>query len=966
MAKKRKGVYYYDIDKLNFIFAILAIATLIGVAWMIWDDYAREWKSYQRQFRVIEAEVTQQQLADVEAQVDQQELTRLQQQRDSAEESLAAQQEAFSALQDELVSAQKVLDQADQESRFAGSTFDARRWEYEEAAHAGGGEAPRQLARMEEAAAAVAETRAHLEEVTTERDRIQGEIDELRANLDDALAGLASMAREIERLQDRLDDLRFGFVYAVRNAPMLDALNPSLRIKQAVIDDLPVDLNFAGAPRVDRCETCHLGIANPALEGQQQPFAAHPRLDLFVADTSPHPMGEFGCSSCHLGKDRATSFVSAVHTPDSESEEHRWVDEHGWAPTHLWEWPMRPSYETEASCLKCHMDDTWLPDAPILEYGLELVETLGCYGCHALKRFEEARNTGPSLEHVGVKTTQEWAYGWVSDPKDFRPNTPMPHFFGNENNSDEYWQSRNVVEADSMVAYVFEGSTDIELETPSRGGDVASGLQLFESVGCQGCHIADEPGSEGFPTDEPRFTGYRFRGPNLFGIGSKVNEDWLYTWVKGPEHYWAETVMPNLRLTDTEATDLTAYLMSLRQPGWENQSLPEVDEALRDDVLLEYLRNQLSTVDAEARLAAMDNHEKRLLLGQQLIARYGCSGCHTIPGFEGSGRIGTELSAWGSKAVAQLDFGLLDLPHERRAFLEQKLEAPRSFDDGKVKAPQELTRMPDFVLTDEEVGAISTAILGYTDEEIPDSKKPEKTPRREAIEAGRQLIDKYSCRSCHILEERGGAIRTVIAEQGMAEGRTRPAALAFAPPNLRTQGARTQPDWLYTFLHGPELIRPWLSVRMPTYGFTDEELNTLTMYFAAVDDAPYPFDEKFTLAHSYPRDMVRAGDRLASDDILKCFRCHVREGVTPATDPSQWGPDLALAADRLRFEWLQDWIADPQAIMPGTSMPQYFTDLSPGSSPYVDRVRGNAPILDQDPVTQIEALASYIMSLGQR
>jgi cytochrome c2 len=274
--------------------------------------------------------------------------------------------------------------------------------------------------------------------------------------------------------------------------------------------------------------------------------------------------------------------------------------------------------------------------------------------------------------------------------------------------------------------------------------------------------------------------------------------------------------------------------------------------------------------------------------------------------------------------------------------------------------------MPNYQLEEGEIAAIATAILGYTDDEIPTSKKPEKTPRLEAIEAGRRLVDEYSCRSCHILEARGGAIREVIAQQGMAEGRTRPAALAYAPPNLRTQGAKVQPDWLYEFLHGPELIRPWLNVRMPTYGFDDEELNALTQYFAAVDDASFPFDEKFTLAHEWPRDMVRAGERLASDDNLKCFRCHVREGVTPATEPSQWGPDMALAAERLRFEWVQEWIADPQAIMPGTNMPQYYTDLSPGSSLYVDRGRGNAPILDQDPVSQIEALASYIMNLGQR
>ena len=35
-------------------------------------------------------------------------------------------------------------------------------------------------------------------------------------------------------------------------------------------------------------------------------------------------------------------------------------------------------------------------------------------------------------------------------------------------------------------------------------------------------------------------------------------------------------------------------------------------------------------------------------------------------------------------------------------------------------------------------------------------------------------------------------------------------------------------------------IRPWLEVRMPTFEFTEEELNTITQYFAALDKVPYP------------------------------------------------------------------------------------------------------------------------------
>ena len=36
--KKRKGVFAYDIDKLNMWFALVALAAFVSVMWMIWDD----------------------------------------------------------------------------------------------------------------------------------------------------------------------------------------------------------------------------------------------------------------------------------------------------------------------------------------------------------------------------------------------------------------------------------------------------------------------------------------------------------------------------------------------------------------------------------------------------------------------------------------------------------------------------------------------------------------------------------------------------------------------------------------------------------------------------------------------------------------------------------------------------------------------------------------------------------------
>ena len=184
----------------------------------------------------------------------------------------------------------------------------------------------------------------------------------------------------------------------------------------------------------------------------------------------------------------------------------------------------------------------------------------------------------------------------------------------------------------------------------------------------------------------------------------------------------------------------------------------------------------------------MDDETTRLYLGNQLIGRYGCFGCHLIPGFEDRGKIGTTLSDWGSKPVPRLDFGLLDIPHERRAFLEQKLAVPRSYDDGKVKAPQEKARMPNFGLTPEEVGAITTAILGYTNEVIPDVKKPAPTPRRVAMEAGRSLLQKYNCRACHIIEGKGGAIQVPIIALGV-RGRPGPCRRrSIRPAQLEHRG----------------------------------------------------------------------------------------------------------------------------------------------------------------------------------
>ena len=58
--------------------------------------------------------------------------------------------------------------------------------------------------------------------------------------------------------------------------------------------------------RIDRCTTCHLGVANPEMADAKVPLSTHPG-DLL----KHHPAEKFGCTVCHQGEGRAITAESA-------------------------------------------------------------------------------------------------------------------------------------------------------------------------------------------------------------------------------------------------------------------------------------------------------------------------------------------------------------------------------------------------------------------------------------------------------------------------------------------------------------------------------------------------------------------------------------------------------------------------------------------------------------------------------
>ena len=957
---------HYKIGTLNKWFAIGSIVLLITIIAGFAQDYGREWKRWQREFRRIDQRVTRAAYDDMATEMaGDADLAR-------AREQVAAAEEALRARRDDVAGAGRELDRLKARFDIVNSRFQNVKAELERARY-----------RDEQAAASVAGLGLNSERTARDLARWESEFagasvaqEESQIALDQAQAALAGfqddvraatrqrdqLSREADLLMRRLVRMDPEFspigvkvANVIRDLPILDLSQPSLKVNQVVLADIKENLNFAQVPRVDRCVTCHLGVERADLEGVENPHGAHPRLALFVASDSPHPLEEFGCTSCHGGRGRATDFYGTVHVPDSSDQEHDWEDRLGWKEYHLWEEPMHPLRYAEAGCYQCHSGQTQIRGADQLNYGLALVEQAGCYSCHQIDSFERSLQRGPSLRHVADKITPEFAYQWIKDPAAFRAQTWMPSYFGQSNNSDPESAARSDQEVQAMVSYLFANSTAYPMASIPVAGDAARGEELVASVGCMACHQSPEEtaGSDTRTAVSIQDLRRQF-GPNFQGLGSKTSAQWVYNWLKDPSSYHPGTRMPSLRLTDQEAADITAYLMGSTDTAFANRPVPAVDEAIIDQIALDFLSNTAPMITAREQLSGMSRGEKLEFTGERLIGQYGCYACHDIAGFEGAQPIGTELTNIGRKALHQFDYGFIDIEHSRTSWWTAKLTDPRIFDTHRDLTPMLKSRMPNFRFTDQQVEAVVTALAGFVETDPDNTLIVPRTPRNLRVEQGQHLVRQMNCQGCHVIEGDGGAVVERVADwlerfEGRAAADAATLAASFSPPNLLGEGRKVQTDWLFAFFHEPSPIRPWLRMRMPSYGMTAEQRNGLIAYFTALDDAEYPFAE--AVQPDLTQEELDAALTMFSPQYFNCTTCHIQGDQFPPGTPDRWAPNFALAAERLRPEWIIDWLADPQSLMPGTRMPAFYPLGAPG-------------ILNDDTGHQLEVLRDYLLTLA--
>ncbi len=548
---------------------------------------------------------------------------------------------------------------------------------------------------------------------------------------------------------------------------------------------------------------------------------------------------------------------------------------------------------------------------------------------------QDIKKVGPNLKDVRLKLNKNWIPVWLKKPTDFRPTTRMPNFRLNDE------QIR------AISAYLWQSALTDELPKHAPG-NAGHGKELFETRGCLACHSMGEG---------DQMEGGSFAA-NLTREGEKANYDYLVRWVHnarqrtrpycpyekkdiGPEDYAKKglpyvfdlqhskcpndghelqvqnmTVMPSLRLSDQDAADVASYLVTLKKK--DPSAYP--DASFMDDPKLK----------SE---------------GKMWIQHFGCAGCHEIAGLESEGRIGTELTFEGSKPLERLDFAhLTDMaqrgmgepitdPEDRarlpegpakgpwyshRGFFEHKLAEPNVWDQGKIKPETEKLRMPNVHLTPEQIRALTTFLMGSQESGLPNSYQYRPQDYRRDIQEGWWVVRKYNCMGCHqFIPGQPTALMGMKRYQDVQEQ---------LPPKLLTEGARVDPEWLLKFLSNPALsdtdtnrdgVRSYLQVRMPTFSFSENELGKLVRFFQALSRQPFPYiPEPTQPLTAQETDMARS---LFSSTAAPCLKCHMTGD--PAHDKTASAPNFLQARGRLKADWVERWIIDPQAISPGTAMP---------------------------------------------
>ncbi len=511
--------------------------------------------------------------------------------------------------------------------------------------------------------------------------------------------------------------------------------------------------------------------------------------------------------------------------------------------TEFWKDSSILSEFAQSSCGNCHLSEV-VEGAPLLTKGRLLIKEKGCSSCHEINDFYSDKNFGPELDGIGNKVRTEWLYHWINSTESYLEHPRMPSFrFDNDKLND-------------LIAFLL--SLDNKNNPPhpikalpSEAGDPDRGHVLVSESRCISCHSINGRGGT--------------FAPELERVGDKVQESWLPNFFNNIHYYQPQKKMLAFNFTEQEALDIASYI--LEEYTEEDFELP--------DFALDF--SKLSQKDLNPRIER----------GKQIFIGYGCRGCHKVGSIPES-KVGPKLIDVGNRPVSTMFFGnRTDAQKNLHNWLFLKLKDPATYDS--------IYNMPSYNLSDKNALELTIALMGnkkgkYPDKYLVHEKQgsPFTTPQGEFG----KLFEKYSCLSCHSIENYGGTISTV---------------------SLQYEGSKVKFEWLKNYLIKPYAVRPLLTARMPRFRMTKEEASIMANYIKTV-----------FVSYDIPRfvdsDFIES-DFSAGKDIFeerKCVSCHIKN-----KKGGYVGPALDKVGERLEPGWVYQWLRTPQDYRDSTIHPDY-------------------------------------------
>jgi mono/diheme cytochrome c family protein len=476
---------------------------------------------------------------------------------------------------------------------------------------------------------------------------------------------------------------------------------------------------------------------------------------------------------------------------------------------------------------------------------------------------------------------------------------------------------------------------------------VNGGFLLLAELNCTACHVAPESWQERLKAKP---------GPNLGGVGSRLDADTLWLMIRSPQHRKKGTQMPGLfagEAGDEEKVEALVEFLSANK--WDAPQMPAGDVERGKELYHKVgcvachepaldVRPPKVPADAEvekpgngsvpiALADAYDVNALALFLHDPLSMRP----AGRMPDMRLSKEQAADIAAYlhvgrvAEKATARAALKIPPQGIEKGREVFEKMNCVACHANGSADAPirkpsakqmselnaqsgclaeKQASGTPRFDLNELQKRALKLALAVIQKEAAPKLTAQEKVDWQ---------MSRLNCYACHDRDGKGGPEDPRAQFFGVNDSTAESLGqLAHLPPTLDKVGRKLTRGWFEKILWGKDgSVRPYMDTRMPNFGREQTEMMIGWLNEADVAEKPVTIDVSGLGKHH----RAELGRQLLGAKGLACVACH---GLK---DRKSNGPPvirLTHTVERLQPEYFKELLLNPQATQLGTVMPPMF------------------------------------------